>query len=56
MTVMQALEMAREKGYDLVEVAPTADPPVCRLLDYGKYRYALEKKERRRARDSVRPR
>ena len=47
MTVMQALEMAREKGYDLVEVAPTADPPVCRLLDYGKYRYALEKKERK---------
>jgi len=46
MPIMQALEMARERSLDLVEVAPTAVPPVCRLLDYGKYRYSLEKKER----------
>jgi translation initiation factor IF-3 len=47
MTLPQALELARDQGLDLVEVASTAVPPVCRLLDYGKYRYALEKKERK---------
>lgn len=41
-----ALEMARERGYDLVEVAPNAKPPVCRLMDYGKYRYEQSRKER----------
>jgi len=42
----QALETARRHGFDLVEVAPTAVPPVCRLLDYGKYKYEQAKKER----------
>ena len=42
----QALETARRHGFDLVEVAPTASPPVCRLLDYGKYKYEQAKKER----------
>lgn len=42
----QALEIARKQGLDLVEVAATAAPPVCRLLDYGKYKYEQEKKER----------
>jgi translation initiation factor IF-3 len=42
----QALETARKHGLDLVEVAPTAAPPVCRLLDYGKYKYEQAKKER----------
>ena len=42
----QALETARKHGFDLVEVAPTAVPPVCRLLDYGKYKYEQAKKER----------
>ena len=46
MTVIQAVEMARRQDLDLVEVAPTAVPPVCRLLDYGKYRYEQSKKER----------
>jgi translation initiation factor IF-3 len=36
--------MAREKGLDLVEVAPTAKPPVCKILDYGKWRYQQQKK------------
>jgi translation initiation factor IF-3 len=40
------LQAAREAGLDLVEVAPNAVPPVCRLLDYGKFRYEQEKKER----------
>lgn len=42
----KALEMAREQGLDLVEVAPSARPPVCRILDYGKLRYFTSKKER----------
>jgi len=40
-----ALRMAREAGLDLVEVAPTARPPVCRIMDYGKWRYQQQKKE-----------
>lgn len=39
--------MASEEGLDLVEVAPQADPPVCRIMDYGKYKYELERKNRR---------
>ncbi len=41
-----ALEMARERGLDLVEVAPNAAPPVCRLMDYGKFKYEQSRKER----------
>jgi translation initiation factor IF-3 len=41
----QALDLARERGLDLVEIAPTAQPPVCRIMDYGKYLYELHKKE-----------
>ena len=40
-----AMDMAREKGLDLVEVAPEARPPVCKLLDYGKHKYLTKKKE-----------
>ena len=46
MPLTQALEMAREADLDLVEVAPTAVPPVCRMLDYGKFKYDQAKKER----------
>ncbi len=46
MPLSQALETARKHDLDLVEVAPTAVPPVCRLLDYGKFRYEQAKKER----------
>ena len=42
----EALQMARIAGLDLVEVAPQAQPPVCKLLDYGKYKFELEKKVR----------
>ncbi|MCI0454840.1 MAG: translation initiation factor IF-3 [Candidatus Dadabacteria bacterium] len=41
--VREALKMAEELGFDLVEVAPNAMPPVCRLMDYGKYKYELKK-------------
>jgi len=44
MTPDQALRAAQESGYDLVEVSPESSPPVCRILDYGKYRYQLNKK------------
>ena len=42
----RALELAEERGLDLVEVAPNSAPPVCRLLDYGKFRYIQTTKER----------
>ena len=42
----EALRMAHERGLDLVEVAPNAVPPVCRLLDFGKFQYERQKKER----------
>jgi translation initiation factor IF-3 len=45
--VREALAMARERGLDLVEVAPNADPPVCRLMDYGKFLYEKSKRERK---------
>jgi len=44
--VREAVQRAREEGLDLVEVAPLAKPPVCRILDFGKYLYAQSKKEK----------
>ena len=44
MTPQDAQRIAEQKELDLVEVAPTANPPVCRIMDYGKYRYAQKKK------------
>jgi len=46
MPLFQAREVARDHGLDLVEVAPTAVPPVCRLMDYGKFKYEQAKRER----------
>jgi len=46
MPLPQARETARKQSLDLVEVAPTAVPPVCRLMDYGKYKYQQAKRER----------
>jgi translation initiation factor IF-3 len=46
MPLYQAVELAKKKNYDLVEVAPTAVPPVCRIMDYGKFKYEQAKKER----------
>ncbi len=43
---LEAKQMASERGLDLVEIAPNASPPVCRFLDYGKYKFDLEKKNR----------
>ena len=44
MTPQAAIKVAEERGLDLVEVAPTATPPVCRIMDYGKYLYQLNKR------------
>ena len=46
MTLNDALAMARQRGVDLVEIAATANPPVCRLVDFGKYRYEQSKKDK----------
>lgn len=48
MTVNEALRSAEERGLDLVEVSPTATPPVCKILDFGKYKYQLNKKHAQR--------
>ena len=44
MPPFEALKLARERGLDLVEISPTARPPVCKIMDYGKYLYELNKK------------
>jgi len=44
MDVPSAMEAAAERGLDLVEVAPNSNPPVCRIMDYGKYKYQASKK------------
>jgi len=44
MPVKEALALAEEAGLDLVEVAPNANPPVCKILDYGKYKYQQQKR------------
>ena len=44
--VRDALQIARERELDLIEVAPNADPPVCRIMDYGKHKYQQAKRER----------
>ncbi|QTE69775.1 translation initiation factor IF-3 [Clostridiales bacterium] len=46
MPTQQALQLAEERGYDLAKIQPSAVPPVCKLLDYDKYRYEQSKRER----------
>jgi translation initiation factor IF-3 len=46
MQLSEAIAMARNRGVDLVEIAPNANPPVCRLVDFGKYRYEIAKQEK----------
>ena len=46
MSASQALDIAAEKNLDLVKIAPNAVPPVCKIMDYGKYRFELTKKEK----------
>ena len=44
MTVREGMTLAEESGLDLVEISPNAEPPVCKVLDYGKYKYEMQKK------------
>jgi translation initiation factor IF-3 len=44
MTVPEAVRLAEEKGLDLIEIAPTASPPTCKIMDYGKFKYENKKK------------
>lgn len=44
--IQEAIRIARQQGLDLVELVPNGSPPVCKLMDYGKYRYRQQKKER----------
>lgn len=44
MTVPEGIRLAEEKGLDLIEIAPTASPPTCKIMDYGKYKYENKKK------------
>ena len=46
MSAQEAQALADERGFDLVKIAPTAVPPVCRIMDYGKYRFEQAKKEK----------
>ena len=46
MPLSDAIRRAKEEGYDLVEVAATAEPPVCRIMDFSRYKYEIEKQER----------
>ena len=46
MSPLEALRLAREQGYDLVEVAPQTTPPVCRIMDFNKFRYEEQRRER----------
>ena len=46
MSSKDALDLAESKGLDLVNIAPTAKPPVCKIMDYGKYKFELQKREK----------
>ncbi|HET9136931.1 MAG TPA: translation initiation factor IF-3, partial [Candidatus Kapabacteria bacterium] len=43
MSPAEAMKIAVERGIDLIEIAPNAEPPVCKLMDFGKYRYEMQK-------------
>ncbi len=51
----EALDLAYEKGFDLVKVSPEAKPPVCKILDYGKFKYEMSKKEKESRKNQVAP-
>ena len=46
MSSRDAMKLAKDAGLDLVKIAPTAKPPVCKIIDYGKYRFEMQKKEK----------
>lgn len=52
-SLAEALRISEEKELDLVEVAPQAKPPVCKIMDYGKYKYEKAKKQKRPKRNKI---
>ena len=48
-SIDQAMELAKEKNLDLVQIAPDSQPPVCKLMNYGKYKYELQRAAREKA-------
>ncbi|WP_157150072.1 translation initiation factor IF-3 [Brachyspira sp. SAP_772] len=46
MSIKEALALAKEEGSDLVEIVPTAEPPVCKIINYGKYKFDIQKKSK----------
>lgn len=53
MATNQALDLAKRAGLDLVEISPTARPPVCKIIDYGKYKYELSKQKKEKSKNKV---
>ncbi len=53
MDTRRALELATQAGLDLCEVSPTANPPVCKILDYGKYKYEVKKKQKQAKKNQI---
>ena len=53
MDTRRALEMAQSQGLDLAEIAPTSNPPVCKILDYGKYKYEAKKQQKKAKKNQV---
>lgn len=53
MPVDHAIETARQKGFDLVEIAPKAQPPTCKIMDYGKWKFKMSKKEKHSRKNQV---
>jgi translation initiation factor IF-3 len=53
MDTRKALELAQQQGLDLAEVSPTSNPPVCKILDYGKYKYENKKKAQKAKKNQV---
>ena len=47
LVIAEAIKIAKERGFDLVEISAKANPPICKIIDYGKYRYMQEKKEKK---------
>ena len=52
MSSREAMKLAQEADLDLVKIAPTAKPPVCKIIDYGKYRYEMARKEKQAKKSS----
>ena len=52
MSAREAMKLAEEAELDLVKIAPTAKPPVCKIIDYGKYRYELARKEKKKPKET----